>query len=345
MNFLALAFTTSALAQPPSGLVIVDAAADVDFAPLSNGEALDAFQLPASWSLRTESNSLPAPVCFELDGVQIRCEQVPPFAVAGDVSGDYAPFDPGPGLHTLEVYADGALVISTTFSVIETCSPGQDGADGADGLNCWDVNPNGVCDPIEDVDGDGICDAMDCQGVGPTYDGTDFALSNQSCVAGDVVAGIDANGNVVCASNPDTDTTYISGFGLDLVSTTFEIDVDEVVTRQFGALEWSGTEARASFGQTSASGAITVTVVNRNENEQMYVYRCMKVNLSVVACLDVLSGVGTDHLTFANAEKTMYSTVGFDLLTDLDGGSPFGAEVVLRNTSGDSLFYELSGGR
>ncbi|MCX2718907.1 DUF7151 family protein [Lentiprolixibacter aurantiacus] len=41
---------------------------------------------------------------------------------------------------------------------------GQDGADGADGINCWDTNGNGVNDPAEDVNGDGVFDTSDCQG-------------------------------------------------------------------------------------------------------------------------------------------------------------------------------------
>ena len=39
-----------------------------------------------------------------------------------------------------------------------------DGRDGEDGLNCWDVNGNGEGDPEEDMNGDGIFDALDCQG-------------------------------------------------------------------------------------------------------------------------------------------------------------------------------------
>ncbi len=49
-------------------------------------------------------------------------------------------------------------------------APGADGApgvDGANGLSCWDLNANFSCDvPAEDTDGSGMCDALDCQGVG-----------------------------------------------------------------------------------------------------------------------------------------------------------------------------------
>jgi len=34
--------------------------------------------------------------------------------------------------------------------------------------NCWDTNNNGVADPSEDINGDGVYDALDCQGpAGP----------------------------------------------------------------------------------------------------------------------------------------------------------------------------------
>jgi hypothetical protein len=50
---------------------------------------------------------------------------------------------------------------------------GPAGSDGIDGINCWDLNGNGVCDLIsEDTDTDEDCDVFDCQGPegppGPT---------------------------------------------------------------------------------------------------------------------------------------------------------------------------------
>ena len=41
---------------------------------------------------------------------------------------------------------------------------GLPGADGADGLACWDLNGDGIDDPGEDANGDGVWDALDCQG-------------------------------------------------------------------------------------------------------------------------------------------------------------------------------------
>lgn len=42
---------------------------------------------------------------------------------------------------------------------------GTDGTDGAAGLNCWDLNENGIKDfPEEDTNGDGVIDVNDCRG-------------------------------------------------------------------------------------------------------------------------------------------------------------------------------------
>jgi hypothetical protein len=41
---------------------------------------------------------------------------------------------------------------------------GADGIDGTDGLHCWDLDADTVCDPGEDTDGSGVCDALDCLG-------------------------------------------------------------------------------------------------------------------------------------------------------------------------------------
>jgi octaheme c-type cytochrome (tetrathionate reductase family) len=42
---------------------------------------------------------------------------------------------------------------------------GPAGADGTDGVACWDLNENGVGDPEEDLNGDGVIDAVDCNAL------------------------------------------------------------------------------------------------------------------------------------------------------------------------------------
>ena len=40
-----------------------------------------------------------------------------------------------------------------------------EGDAGDSGINCWDTNGNGINDAAEDINGDGILDASDCQGI------------------------------------------------------------------------------------------------------------------------------------------------------------------------------------
>ena len=46
---------------------------------------------------------------------------------------------------------------------------GATGINGTNGINCWDLNGNGANDPAEDINIDGLWDALDCAGAaGPT---------------------------------------------------------------------------------------------------------------------------------------------------------------------------------
>ena len=53
--------------------------------------------------------------------------------------------------------------------------PGLEGIAGEDGLNCWDLDGDGEMDGAEDINGDGVHDALDCQGPAgpPGADGAD----------------------------------------------------------------------------------------------------------------------------------------------------------------------------
>ena len=59
--------------------------------------------------------------------------------------------------------------------------PGQQGPAGANGINCWDLNGNGIGDPLEDINADLIVDVNDCTGLqgppGPAGKGTQIATA------------------------------------------------------------------------------------------------------------------------------------------------------------------------
>jgi len=52
----------------------------------------------------------------------------------------------------------------------DTGATDQAGTDGLDGLHCWDLDADRECDPEEDKNNDGMCNALDWQGE-PVYGG------------------------------------------------------------------------------------------------------------------------------------------------------------------------------
>jgi hypothetical protein len=69
--------------------------------------------------------------------------------------------------------APSATAILVLGLLISGCE-GDDGAagaagpPGADGISCWDLNQNGIADPEEDINGDGVVDVFDCQAPPPS---------------------------------------------------------------------------------------------------------------------------------------------------------------------------------
>lgn len=72
--------------------------------------------------------------------------------------------------------------------------PGTDGDDGASGDSCWDLNGNGLADPAEDRNEDGVVNVLDCQGEpgpqGPSgQDGVDGSNGTDGTNGTDPPAG------------------------------------------------------------------------------------------------------------------------------------------------------------
>lgn len=73
------------------------------FDPMMEGSTLDFSTLPTQ-NLNIRANTSPqtvGSVRFVLDGNNFRTESAAPYALAGDASGNYYPWTPGPGSHTL----------------------------------------------------------------------------------------------------------------------------------------------------------------------------------------------------------------------------------------------------
>ena len=77
---------------------------------------------------------------------------------------------------------------------------GVDGLAGPEGAHCWDVNGDGVSDPGEDRNGDGVTDVLDCTGAdgAPGADGATGAAGADGAAGRDGVDGLscwDTNGD------------------------------------------------------------------------------------------------------------------------------------------------------
>lgn len=110
-----------ALAPPPAhaprgeageviGLTLINADTDqpvAGFDPIPDGAVLDLAKLP-SRNLNIRANTRPAlvgSVRFVLDDKAVKTEDTAPYALGGDRDGDYGPWTPAPGGHTLAVTA------------------------------------------------------------------------------------------------------------------------------------------------------------------------------------------------------------------------------------------------
>ncbi len=96
--------TTPVHADSVTRFVLVDATADTDLFDVENGTVIDLSLLPSTaLNIRAETDpDVVGSVRFDLDGVvPYSVESVAPYALEGDSSGDYNPWTPTAGMHTL----------------------------------------------------------------------------------------------------------------------------------------------------------------------------------------------------------------------------------------------------
>ncbi len=116
------------------GIVIVDAGTNRTVQELAPGSALSMSNLPEQLNIVALTNGMAGSVLLDLnDGFLQRLENVAPYAIFGDVSGDYLPGSLAAGGYTVtatpysEPMAGGTAGIpfSTSFTVIGTASKGN----------------------------------------------------------------------------------------------------------------------------------------------------------------------------------------------------------------------------
>ncbi len=177
-----------------------------------------------------------------------------------------------------------------------TGAAGSDGNDGADGLACWDLNGNGVGDPEEDINGDGLFDTLDCQGTAASVtplescgvchnDGSfasaavfhevsdygsfaDFAVAPDVAVPADLIVSFSAAADGVATTTATFRRAYVSTNGLVRTSLTDEIEADPTLFTNNGDGTYSLriVDGVARFGGTD-SRYLVVVLTGANDLE------------------------------------------------------------------------------
>lgn len=191
--FLCLLFSAATSAQSGSttvtGLTLVNADTDTDIGPLNDGDTIILSALPTT-NLNVRANTSPATVdkvTFDYDAItNYRSEGVAPYALEGDKNGDYNPWTPAPGPHTLSVTAELSNSTSAAYivnfhvltQVTTDCNNVLNGTAYLDDCGVC-VGGNTGLAPNLDKDSCGVCfgDGTSCVGCNtPTV--TSFSLIN-----------------------------------------------------------------------------------------------------------------------------------------------------------------------
>ena len=131
---------------------------------------------------------------------------------------------------------------------------GTNGTNGTNGISCWDTNGNGVNDPSEDTNADGLFDALDCKGAVGTAGATGAAGA-----AG--AAGINGSNGTNGVNCWDTNGNGVNDPSEDTNSDTFfnNLDCQGAIGAAGPAGPIGATGPAGSIGATGPAGATGAT--------------------------------------------------------------------------------------
>lgn len=186
------------------------------------------------------------------------------------VSGDFTTISWGTNAYYLRITVNGDVMPATQLLSVPYAlysKQSANGPAGVNGLNCWDTNGNGIQDAAEDINGDNLWDALDCQGggatliAGPGIDitgGVITSILDTSIVNEIQVLSVSndtiflSNGGFVklppsVGDNWGTDTVNISGNNITgngtLANPLVVIDNDTSVINELQNLTWNTTDS------------------------------------------------------------------------------------------------------
>jgi len=124
-----------------TGFTLVNAATDVDIRPLGNNDTIVLSQDGSSLNVRADVTGSVTSVTFGLDGnSNYRTEGVAPYALEGDSNGDYNPWTPSIGSHTLIATPNSGSAMTINFDVVQDQPTGDPTASAGPNKNL--VLPN-----------------------------------------------------------------------------------------------------------------------------------------------------------------------------------------------------------
>ena len=247
-----------------------------------------------------------------------------------------------------------------------TGATGGAGGAGSDGFSCWDLNQNGVADPEEDLNGDGVVDTLDCRvplpgtavyvsGNVTTPDGPLDRFAKVSFVpvggGAEIEADVENTGAYsvelaegdydVDASRPGYTAVAVAAFAVvDGAANTLDFDLPEIPDGEFIGSDNCGvchTVQYASFVQSGHPYKL-----NRVENNQAPTYPFTNLNGLLQRITDDDAAVGDPK---AGTDNTLGTPVTWDDVSYVIGGYFWKARLVDQNgavVTGSSVQYNFA---
>lgn len=165
----------------------------------------------------------------------------------------------GRSVTTAQLDAAGNLILSfsdnTTTNVGQVIGPagpqGPTGPQGPAGFNCWDANLNGINDPSEDTNGDGMFNTLDCAAANsnPTLTDGHIFVGNPANFPGDVAMSGDAtitNGGVVTVTNGAITLNKMANGAPNMMYTTDQLGKPQLTDPNLFAWTINGNKGTGS---------------------------------------------------------------------------------------------------
>jgi len=264
---------------------------------------------------------------------------------------DFANINWGSNMYYLEVTVDGNIMTATQLLSVPYAlhaNTATSGVAGSDGLNCWDLNGNGVQDAAEDINNDGSWDALDCKG--------DTGIAGTAGVNG---IGINWLGTLATApGSPNVNEAYYNSTdGISYIwdGTGWQIVAQDGVGTSFTAgngISITGNVITATLDTSvvneiqtlSVTGGGTPEIILSNGGNSVKFIGAGNTSLSVSSNEITITSTGTDTITTSGANIVGNGSVPNPLIVIDNDTSKTNEIQTLAFNSTDSNILEITNG-